>query len=274
MYEEQPTRLRRERERATWLGANRKAMGAQVSGLKCHLPTMRTHRLKWVILVGCVLVVALGAPLFWALSPSDPVYEGRRLSSWLKDFAALNYTKRWDPHTKPAQAVRAIGTNAIPWLVSQLRADGGRWPWQINQLLAKQSVIRYRLPDPSARLNRATDGFQALGELGEPAIPALLRLLEKKPGYVPSALAAIGPAAVPALHQCLTNTRSYPTASGPITPIPGNTIGAIQNALNAGRLSKADVVGLLPAIRDWERATDRNPGQYNRAASFLRDFDR
>ena len=62
--------------------------------------------------------------------------------------------------------------------------------------IARRSLSSWLCP---ARLSRATAGFQALGDLAEPAIPDLLTLVEKSPGFVPSALAAIGPAAVPAL---------------------------------------------------------------------------
>jgi len=206
-------------------------------------------------------------------APNEPNYGGKTLSTWLDELAALDYSKRWDPLTKPVQAVRAMGTNALPWLLSELRSDGGRLPAKLNQLLTKQSVIKYRFRDINSRLSRAALGFQALGELAEPAIPALLRLVENKPGFVPGALAAIGPAAVPALQQCLTDTRSYATSVGQIVPIPGNTIGGIHSAINAGRLSRSEVAILLPAIRDWAQSTNRNPIEYNHAADFLRDWD-
>jgi hypothetical protein len=229
------------------------------------------HR-KWLVLGGLLPVILVGV-IFLALGHREPTYNGKELSRWLNELAALDYSKRWDLQTEQAQAVRAIGTNALPWLFSQLRAHGSRWQWQLNKLLARQSIIKYRFPDVDAGPRRATAGFRALGELAEPAIPELLSLVEEKPGYVPDALAAIGPAAVPALQQCLTNSRSYMTSIGQIMPIPGNTIGAIHNAINAGRLSRSDVAVLMPAIRDWAQSTNRSAGQYDYAAVFLRDSD-
>lgn len=234
---------------------------------------MKTQHRRWLIFGGFLLAVILIAALLVALASSEPAYGGKKVSKWLEELAALDYSKQRDPHTKQVQAVRAIGTNAIPWLLGELQAGRSRWPWRFNQLLAKQAVIKYRFADANARLSRATLGFQALGELAEPAIPRLLSLVEEGPGYVPNALAAIGPAAVPALQQCLTNTRSYMTSGGKMAPIPGNTIGAIHNEINAGRLSTSHVTVLLPAIRDWAQSTNRNPAQYNHAANFLRDFD-
>jgi hypothetical protein len=227
---------------------------------------------RWLVL-GALLTVVLVGVIFLALRQREPTYNGKELSKWLNELAALDHSKRWDVHTEQAQAVRAIGTNALPWLLTELQADGSRWEYELNQLLAKQSLVKYRFPDVNARLTRATLGFHALGELGQPAIPDLLKLVERKPGFVPDALAAIGSAAVPALRQCLTNTHSYTTSAGPISPIPGNTIGAVYNAIHAGRLTTSEAGSLLPAIRDWAESTNRSAAQYNYAADFLRDFD-
>jgi hypothetical protein len=169
---------------------------------------IRPYR-KWLVGGALLVVPSFGGALLLGSGPHQPTYEGKELSTWLDELAALDYTKQWDPQTKPAQAVRAIGTNAIPWLLSELQAHGYRIEWQLNQLLAKQALITFRFPDVNTRLRRATLGFKALGELGQPAIPDLLKLVESNPGFVPAALAAIGPPAVPALRQCLTNTRSY-----------------------------------------------------------------
>lgn len=270
--------MRRERAANKSLEATAGRVSASISGasapprLSLPLANMRMPHRKWLVLGGLLTLILVGV-IFLALGHKEPTYNGKELSKWLNELAALDYSKRWDLQTEQAQAVRAIGTNALPWLFSQLRARGSRWPWQLNKLLAKQSIIKYRFLDADARLRRATAGFQALGELARPAIPTLLSVVEDTPGYVPDALAAIGPAAVPALQQCLTNTRSYATSVGQIILIPGNTIGAIHNAINAGRLSRSDVAVLMPAIRDWAQSTNRSAGQYNYAAVFLRDFD-
>lgn len=234
---------------------------------------MKKHHRYWM-LVGVLLVAFLVGALVLFSIPREPVYDGKALSVWLDELAAQNYAMRWETNTQQAIAIRTIGTNSIPFLLDQLRSHGSRWQFQVNLLLEKQSFLRYRFPDTNVRLSRATFGFQALGELAEPAIPELLVLVEEKPGFVPSALASIGPTAVPALGQCLTNTLSFSTSAGPVVPIPGNTIGAIHTAINMGRLSFSDVETLLPLIRDWAQSTNRSPAQADYATKFLADFDR
>lgn len=231
---------------------------------------MKTRQ-RWSLFAALLVTLTVGAATFLAIGEKEPTHAGKPLSQWLDELVGLGHPRYWERETEQARAVRAISTNALPWLLAEMRVKGSRWQWEINQRLAKQKVIKYRFPNSDARLRRATIGFQALGELAQPAIPELLTLLESKPGYVPGALAAIGPAAVPALQQCLTNTCSFATSIGPFAPIPGNTIGAVHNAMIVGRLTKKDVSVLVPAIREWNKSTNGHAARY--AADFLKAFD-
>jgi hypothetical protein len=185
----------------------------------------------------------------------------------------MTFPGECDPDTRPAQAVRAIGTNAIPWLLHELRAEGGTLKWRFNQLLGRQTFVKFRFMDADTRLRRACMGFAALGPIAEPAIPTLLKLVEDNPGYVPSALAYVGPPAIPALQQCLTNYYSCNSSVGRIVPIPNNTISAIFNAIQAGRLSNSHAALFLPAVRAWAQSTNRNPALYDSTRMFLQYFD-
>jgi RNA polymerase sigma factor (sigma-70 family) len=184
---------------------------------------------------------------------NDPVYDGKTWSQWLVD---IGNKKPKETRDAAAKAIREIGPQILPRVMEEIDAS----------LPAEDGASH------DDRLSRATLAFAALGTNAAAAIPELLARTEKFPGYVPNALASIGPAAVPALQQCLTNTRSYNTSAGEMILLPGNTIGALYNALHAGQLSKSDVVDLMPAIRDWA-STNKNSAQYNYAADFLRDFD-
>jgi hypothetical protein len=208
-----------------------------------------------------------------SFSPSEPAYGGKRLSVWLDELAASDWSRPSDPRREQSmQAVRAIGTNAIPWLLNEYRRSGSVWQWRLNQLINKQQLIKYRFPDINHRLTRATLGFQALGEIGEPAIPDLLALVEATPGYIPGALAGIGRPAVPALQQCLTNTTLSTNSLGIYAIIPGNTIVDIWNASNLGTFSKSDLAIFLPAIQAWAQQTTNSQAQ-TKAQSFLKHYD-
>jgi len=222
-----------------------------------------------LLLAGFLLAGLIGVLLHLVPSSSEPEYQGRRLSVLLDELRALNYSVRPDPRKQQVQAVRAIGTNAIPWLLTELESKGNRWYWQLNRVLQKQQLIKYRFPDVNKRLARATLGFQVLGELAEPAIPRLLDLLQSRPGYIPSALAGIGAPALPALARCLTNATSS-VASRACQVIPGNTIVALQSAIGAQRISAQQIDFLLPAI--WDRAQSTNKDAALFAPMFLEGF--
>src|SRR5688500_10641512 len=115
---------------------------------------MTGPRRRWLIFAGLLVVAGGIVVMLWKAAPSEPAYGGKKLWVWLDEMVALNFSEQWDPETKPAQAVRAIGTNAIPWLLHEMSADGSRWQWRLNQLLGHQSVIKYRFPDADSRLRR------------------------------------------------------------------------------------------------------------------------
>jgi hypothetical protein len=218
------------------------------------------------LFLSALMVAALIAVMLWQVrSPDEPTYGGKRLSDWLDEPSALG----GDPNTAPAAAVRAIGTNAIPWLLSEFKRGGSTLDWRLNELLQKQRLIKYRFPFDQ-RVLRALRGFYTLGPLAEPAIPNLLELVESEPGCIPEALAGIGAPALPALQQCLTNTKSYATSAGQLAPIPGITIGAISSAITAGRISKPEAAIFLPAIRAWAQSTNQYTADY--ATNFLQHW--
>jgi hypothetical protein len=204
--------------------------------------------------------------------PGEPIHEGKRLSAWLDELRAVDYARRHDQTNSQLQAVRAIGTNAIPWLLHQYRRDSSaRWKWKANELLKKQSFITFRFESMDTRLGRATTGFRALGELAEPAIPVLMNRVEEIPGYVPCALAGIGRPAIPALQRCLENGTLYTNSLGVYAIVPGNTIAEIFNATSLGPLTKADTAVFLPAIEAWAKQSTNRQAQ-RKANDFLNGY--
>src|SRR5213592_4436066 len=74
------------------------------------------------------------------LRPREPVWKGKRLSAWLKDYDGLG------PRVTSAdvdEVVRQIGTNALPRLVSMLRASDSRLKLFVIKLNAKQRFVKF-----------------------------------------------------------------------------------------------------------------------------------
>src|SRR2546423_4143418 len=83
-----------------------------------------------------VMVIAVAAIAFWP-GEKEPEYQGKKLSEWLEIYRTNDVALRnamWEPWTaakygpKPrvdrdaaAEAVRHIGTNALPWLLATIQ---------------------------------------------------------------------------------------------------------------------------------------------------------
>ena len=211
---------------------------------------MKSGRAKMSVMavVGLLAVIGIcGLFMNW-----EPVYQGVTLSAWLDQVTATPGSPMITDTNNPAViAVRAIGTNAIPFLMRDLEARDNPFVHRLEQLMLKQKVIKVRFWGAAERRNRALGGFRALNTIGAPAIPALVSLVETNPGYIPAVLAGIGRPALPALAQCLTNDTVYQTPFGPFRFIPGNTIEALRSGITLDSLRTRDVEPLLPVIRSW-----------------------
>ena len=152
----------------------------------------------------------LGAIVFRAWSHAEPSYQGRPLSAWLREYDKFEdaaYVHAAPPKPWPYDAVRHIGTNAIPWLLKSLRQRDSRLKIEVMRLVKLQSVLKLHFTPARVRRDRAAQAFGTLGLTAKPAIPALIELLgepDARPGAV-SSLVCIGRPCVPPMVQALTN---------------------------------------------------------------------
>ncbi len=104
----------------------------------------------------------------------EPRYGGRALSTWLAD---LDIDSRHS-ELKATEAVRAIGTNALPWLAKMLCADEPAWKRVLIAFNAKQGFIRVRVTPASVIRYRAVRGYGVLAGGAKDSVPELIRILE------------------------------------------------------------------------------------------------
>ncbi|HEX5219439.1 MAG TPA: HEAT repeat domain-containing protein [Verrucomicrobiae bacterium] len=121
------------------------------------------------------LVVATTAIVLVTVSFSspvpDPLYEGKKLSEWM-DALAAQKPSRFD------EAVRALGTNALPCVVRNLAWNDSRLRQKYGDLRAKlPQTIQNLLPKPKPLLQRVhgANTFHYIGTNSLPAAIALLR---------------------------------------------------------------------------------------------------
>jgi HEAT repeat protein len=162
---------------------------------------------------GLALALIFGAVVTgYFVMPREPRYQGRSLSAWL---AELDLESSYS-QDKPAEAVRAIGTNALPWLRRMLRSEGPIWERAMVAFNARQSLIQFPITPDNVVHNRALRGYHILGNVAQCDVPKLIQLLETQSSprvrsYAALALGSIGPAAkeaLPVLQQATTDVNN------------------------------------------------------------------
>jgi len=103
---------------------------------------MRTRFAK-LLLLG--FGVAMAVVLLCTLSNREPEYQGKRLSAWFKQYyRSGQHSRQWkDQHDEAAQALRAMGTNAVPFLLKRFYSYSPDAPLKTNVL-----TFLSRLPEP------------------------------------------------------------------------------------------------------------------------------
>jgi hypothetical protein len=146
------------------------------------------------------LAVLLGilAAAGWVVGhPAGPSYEGKSLQAWLDAYGRGPGGYR--PNPQADDALRHIGTNAVPYLLHLLQttnsaATTASWPEKLaaslpaswNRWKAVQAVQAWAARYTKAHARplafwghwQAYLAFQALGPLGRPALPELVKLAQ------------------------------------------------------------------------------------------------
>lgn len=149
----------------------------------------------------------LAALLWFFLPPSEPKYEGIKLSQWLERY--FNNFDSEPQRNEAVEAVRHIGSNAVPCLLRWLGTSDSTLMESIEEWVDKHSPIK--LPFTNVYISyhdRALMGFEILGPQAQAAIPELERRMDytNKVGSAAEMLCRIGPAATSALLRGLTNS--------------------------------------------------------------------
>jgi len=179
---------------------------------------VRKH-LKLLIALACLAALVTITALI--SRAREPRYQGRSLSHWL-----LLYNKSVGEENQPvaaqqaADAVRAIGTNALPCLLDWIRYEPSPVRRKIITLLgnlpsalSQNPVVASLFPDgPDVHFQLAVVAFDILGAQAAPAIPELDRLMNTPNSPWTSrqairCLASIGPDAVPPITAVLADPK-------------------------------------------------------------------
>ena len=136
----------------------------------------------------CIMVVVLSAAvlaLFCSQTPGprEPMFEGRALTSWLDHHVASSAAT--PPYGSPGwkradEALRSIGTNAIPTLLTIVRAkDPPPLALKLIEFAARHRWARINYRYAWQRHEEAEYAFRVLGTNGVSAVPELIKIYEE-----------------------------------------------------------------------------------------------
>ncbi len=173
----------------------------------------RPYRLMLVL-----LTVLAGVIVWFAVAPREPAYQGKRLSQWIAEIKAGPYATipRYGPSIAEAEAVKAMGLEALPLLLESVRPMNYE-PWGLalyrRGYLALPSVLSRHLPVPATLNYQAESAFQGFvvgrcADLWRESQPLLIKTLRHPRAEVRATAASalrLRPNRPPELLFALTN---------------------------------------------------------------------
>ncbi len=182
----------------------------------------------------CVFV-GTGLVAFWPRD-NEPKYNGKTLTKWLEISASRRYDNRWP---QAEDAVRHIGTNALPWLTKWISYDRPTWQDKTAQskvwrVLPRQLYVL--VYNSEFQTTWAMEGFRILAPTSPEVSDELERLMDGFPRR-PAVRAWVtvhnlGPAGLPISFNVATN-RTRPAA------LRCATIDEIGNVFSSQRTNAA-----------------------------------
>jgi HEAT repeat protein len=188
-----------------------------------------------------VLLAAVGGIILWRVEQRrDPVYRGEPLSQWLEEYDPRILIENKE---EVDDAIRHIGTNAIPTLLEMLRSKDNAAIAALIKRAERADLIWLSLAEETDV--EAARGFEVLGASAKDAVPDLIEIYEERISpdsqmATAYALGCIGPAAknaIPQLLEAATNANKglRPCAIrslGQIHSEPELSVPAVMRALD------------------------------------------
>jgi hypothetical protein len=161
------------------------------------------------------LVAIVGVIIWQVLREREPVYHGKRLSVWLVQYGTHHWSeghwsvgRKGELEAKAENAIRQIGTNAIPTCLRIIATRDSPLLKLVSRFPERWQPF-YRLSTPEYQFQGAY-GLIALGADAEPAVPALIAMLNDSHAEVKyaavfalSSLGSLAEDALPSLIECL-----------------------------------------------------------------------
>ena len=160
-----------------------------------------------ILLVLAMAAVAAAVALCWPRGPKEPVFEGKRLGHCLSQALTTGTPKAQD---QAERAVKAIGTNALPWLMSEFTRPYSKSSSAFNRWVQRNTRWKYRFHGDEKRMRRAAHGIHWLGSNAAPALPVLYTYFTDpvRARHAAYAMTGTGELSLPYVQQAIASTNT------------------------------------------------------------------
>jgi hypothetical protein len=210
------------------------------------------RRRRVIIVIAACILIGIGVLAFWP-GEREPEYQGKKLSEWIfivgknltgADLAIVGENGNFDglksaKALEGVRAVRSIGTNALPCLVSWIANDQRAWEEKFIAMyeklprpLVRDSVEDWIIGNGERKRGLAVLGFDIMRRDAAPAVPGLVKLVE-------------GSKSQRCRYDALLCLRMIGAAARPALPhlreLASKTMGVVSNSADEIRLT-VDVI--------------------------------
>jgi hypothetical protein len=163
---------------------------------------MRNLKRILIAVIGVILLVCI-----WMRTINGPRYQGRSLASWLDEINNAGSLSNAQP---ALEAIRAIGTNGLPFLLASIRHRDSKLKGKMIYFVEKANITGITIPFRYSLTGASCLALKALGTNATPIAPEIGDLLEDpdRKGWALMALFSIGSAAAPTLIKACESTNS------------------------------------------------------------------
>jgi hypothetical protein len=159
-----------------------------------------------ILLLLALAAVAMAAILvLWLRGPNEPMYEGKRLSQWIEE----GYNNP-DRRETTRRALKAMGTNALPYLLHEFARKNIRWIENLKQWAYSHRMLRGQYEADWKRLFAINYGLHLLGPDAAPGLPVLANYLDEslRGDMAVSVMGNCGAQALPYFLKALDSTNA------------------------------------------------------------------
>jgi hypothetical protein len=166
---------------------------------------MRSKRRS--ILLAFLILALLFISAWFLFARREPVYHGRKLSQWLDDYNRAGSIDKAGP---VSEAIRAMGTNTLPFLLANIKHQDSPLKFKFFALAAKERWLKLPLYGEDRYRWTSIMALSALGSNAAPIFPELLKIaLQTNTFWLGMySLLGIGPSAIPTLAMACRSTNA------------------------------------------------------------------